>query len=162
MIRLKFAFGPYEVMVEGQREHEIFQQASLWGEIATHCVGRKNIALKHRVSQGFDYYEVEDMETGERLRFGQRKEDNGLFPKGWEPPYVPPPEARQLPPPPQPSARAAAQQRGPAPAQAQRPASTQARPQPRPAPAPSRGRPVEPEASEYIPEEGEADSNVPF
>ena len=98
MIRLKFSFGPYEVIVEGQREHEIFKQASLWGEIAAQCVGRKQVVLKHRMSQGFDFYEVLDAATGERLQFGQRKEDNGLFPKGWQPPY----NAQQLPPAPPP------------------------------------------------------------
>ena len=187
MIRLKFNFGPYEVIVEGQREHEVFHQASLWGEIALRCVGRENIILRHRTAQGYDFYEVEDASTGERLPMGQRKEDNGLYPKAWEPPYQAqesaPPE-RRLPAPPQ------QRPQQPRPQQAQRPTQVNTRPMPMPPqyqnapqpqyrqqppqptrqyqqPPPERFEDLPPPPEEYYPDKPEQappphDPNMPF
>jgi hypothetical protein len=72
--------------------HELFGPASK----CKNC-GGEDIAPKHRKNSGFDYYELECKGCGWRFKFGKKKEDDQLYPKGWEEPYagsgnsVPPP-----------------------------------------------------------------------
>ncbi len=46
-----------------------------------------NLQLAHRQPKGYDYYSVVCKDCRHELKFGQQKETNRLFPKGWEPPY---------------------------------------------------------------------------
>lgn len=159
MTRLKFSFGPFEVVVEGQKETDVIFQASFWGEVAAHCVGRKQVAFKYRSSQGYDFYEVVDLITGERLPLGQRKDGSGLWPKGWEPPYnpnnlpaprqyQPPQNVPRNPPQPQGQFRPPPPQQGQGyrqPATAQQAPAQQARPQAQQAYRPQQHQPMPPQ-----------------
>lgn len=50
------------------------------------CKG-KDIRPKYRRHEKYEFYSFVCGNCGWEFKFGQRKDDGGLFPKGWEPPY---------------------------------------------------------------------------
>lgn len=63
------------------------------------CQGT-NIVPKHRSNSGYEFFELECKDCKWRFKFGQRKDQEGLFPKGWEAPYesesqAPPPATKK-------------------------------------------------------------------
>jgi hypothetical protein len=45
------------------------------------------IRPRHRKAKDFDFYELLCVGCNATFKFGQRKDDNSLYPKGWEAPY---------------------------------------------------------------------------
>lgn len=75
------------VEIDGNSVKECLQRAGFFGEVAAKSVGRKNLVWTFRNPQGFDFYGLKDLDSGEELQFGQTKEGGRLFPKEWQQPY---------------------------------------------------------------------------
>lgn len=75
------------VEIDGNSIKECLQRAGFFGEVAAKCRGRKNLVWTFRNPQGFDFYGLKDLDSGEELQFGQTKEGGRLFPKEWQEPY---------------------------------------------------------------------------
>jgi hypothetical protein len=50
--------------------------------------GQHNLSFRHfKSEEGYDFYSVKCADCGHELKFGQTREGNRLFPKGWSEPY---------------------------------------------------------------------------
>lgn len=79
------------ISIDGTDPKKAAVAGSFWLEFQRHCgtcgcCGSKNTVFTHRKTKGFDFYEAACSDCGGRYPFGQKKEDQSLFPKrdkGW-------------------------------------------------------------------------------
>ena len=75
------------VEIDGNDIKSTLQRAGFFGEVAAKCRGRKNLVWTFRNPQGYEFYGLKDLDSGEELQLGQTKEGGRLFPKDWQEPY---------------------------------------------------------------------------
>ncbi len=102
MIEINVQIGNnLNVKVTEQTRADAIENAGFFAEVAAKCVGR-NVQFYYRNPKGYNFYGVHDLDTGDRLPFGQLKEGGGFFVKEWERPPAPHGEAPQDDPPSEP------------------------------------------------------------
>jgi hypothetical protein len=90
---IKFRLGDAQIEISADNERDLFDRATLFGEIPRQCGNCESTQLwpRHRIAQGrYHYYEVVCMACNYRAKVGQTQDSGALFCRGeWEPPYVP-------------------------------------------------------------------------
>lgn len=66
------------------RCHELFGAA----ECCENCKGTTLRPRYTKTQGGYEYYSIQCQQCKWEFKFGQRKADNQLYPKGWEPGYT--------------------------------------------------------------------------
>ena len=109
---MKFKFNfligdtAYQAEIEAEDERAFFDGAQFYTSLPRVCgnkkCGKKCLVPKHSTPKGYDYYYVQCLACGYKAQFGQTKEGNKLFFKGWEPPQEkqhqsPPPAEEDIP-----------------------------------------------------------------
>ena len=84
--KTRFTLGKNLVIeIEAGSVTELMEKAAFFGEVARKVAPTRNVGFFHRTPQGYNFYGLVDLETGEQLPFGQKKE-GGFWPKEWERP----------------------------------------------------------------------------
>lgn len=96
MAKLAFKFaariGKNPVQIEAEGMKPLFMASGFFAQIPQKCghCGSDDLTLNGTKNQSFEFYGVLCRGCNHELKFGQRKEDGGLFLKlndGWQPPY---------------------------------------------------------------------------
>lgn len=61
--------------------------STLFGTRSCGNCSSPEVKPRHDKRQDYDFYSIQCADCGYALKFGTRKEDLMMFPKGWEPPY---------------------------------------------------------------------------
>jgi hypothetical protein len=80
------------ITIDGTDPKKAFAAGAFWNEFQRECgkcgkCGCTEILPTHRKNQGYDFYEAVCTKCNARYSFGQKKEDQSLFPKrdkGWQ------------------------------------------------------------------------------
>jgi hypothetical protein len=80
------------ISLNGTDPKEAFRAGAFWNEFQRECgkcklCGSTDILPTHRKNKGYDFYEAVCTGCNARYSFGQKKEDQSLFPKrdkGWQ------------------------------------------------------------------------------
>lgn len=80
------------ITIDGTDPKEAFKAGAFWNEFQRECgtckcCGSTDILPTHRKNKGFDFFEAVCTNCNARYSFGQKKEDQSLFPKrdkGWQ------------------------------------------------------------------------------
>lgn len=84
--------GSVEIKLSGECNDQMnfFRAASFVSDLPDSCGNcqSKNLRFLYRNPKGYEYAEVLCNDCRHTLKYGQHKEGNTLFAKGWEPPYV--------------------------------------------------------------------------
>lgn len=83
--------GSTQIKLMGECEDQLkfFRAASFVSDIPDicgHCQST-NLRFLFRTPKGYEYASIECLDCHYELKYGQHKEGNTLFAKGWEPPY---------------------------------------------------------------------------
>jgi hypothetical protein len=89
---LNAPIGRNHVTIEADGLKPLFMASGFFAEIPTNCgnCGSDDLMLAGKKNAGYDFYSVLCRKCRHELKFGQRKEDGGLFLKigdGWVAPY---------------------------------------------------------------------------
>lgn len=83
--------GSINIKLLGECEDQLkfFRAASFVSDIPDVCgnCDSPNLRFLFRTPKGYEYASVECLACKYELKYGQHKEGNTLFAKGWEPPY---------------------------------------------------------------------------
>lgn len=84
--------GKNQLQIETEGLKPLFMASGFFASIPAKCghCGSDDLTLNGKKNSGFDFYGVLCRACNHELKFGQRKEDGGLFLKldeGWQPPY---------------------------------------------------------------------------
>ena len=93
MIKANTRLGTVTIQIEAENTKDLFKELAFFSQCPTECgnCGSKEIRPSHSTAKGYDFYQMECSACRHELKFGQRKEDGGLFPKhdegknGWCP-----------------------------------------------------------------------------
>ena len=84
-VRVSMVMGSAKVEVEAPDAKEAVKELSsyidFFGESTCGLCQSTDVVPRHRVAQGYDFYEMVCRACGAKLSFGQTREDNKLFPK---------------------------------------------------------------------------------
>jgi hypothetical protein len=91
-LRLNAPIGKNHVSIEADGLKALFMASGFFAAIPTQCGNCQSddLMLDGKKNAGFEFYGVLCRKCRHELKFGQRKEDGGLFLKlddGWQPPY---------------------------------------------------------------------------
>lgn len=88
---MKFTFdlrlGDRTIRIEDDAttEHELWRKLAFWDSLPTSGPnGETDLRFSYRTPQGFEFFALECRSIGQEFKFGQKKDDKHLFPKGWE------------------------------------------------------------------------------
>lgn len=88
-IQLKLKLGNNEVTITENADDikDLFKKLSFLTSLpATGPNGEDDLRISYRVAGGqYEYYSIVSDKAGMELKFGQSKDGQGLFAKGWEP-----------------------------------------------------------------------------
>lgn len=89
----KIGNAVFEFTCEADSQIEFFQSVSFYNSLPeTAPKGATDLVLRHRVTSKGDYYSLVSEKEGVEFMLGQYKQKKGkdeLFPKGWQPIWVP-------------------------------------------------------------------------
>lgn len=91
-LRLEAPIGRNHITIEADGLKPLFMASGFFAEIPPNCGNCESddLMLAGKKNAGFDFFSVLCRKCRHELKFGQRKEDGGLFLKlddGWVPPY---------------------------------------------------------------------------
>ena len=91
-LKLDAPLGRHHISIEADGLKQLFMASGFFADIPTHCGNCKgdDLMLAGKKNAGFDFFTVLCRTCRHELKFGQRKEDGGLFLKlddGWVAPY---------------------------------------------------------------------------
>src|SRR5438270_6181492 len=87
-VEYKFKLGEdeYTIHAEVKSQKDFFQAMSFYAGLPkTGPNGETDLKLTYRCVKEFEYYSIVSQEADQEYRFGQYKDQSGLFEKGWEP-----------------------------------------------------------------------------
>lgn len=88
----KIGSNSFEFECEVTSQADFFEKSSFFSSLpSVGPTGEDDLVLQYRKTKGgFEYYSIVSEKAGQEFKFGQSKATEGdLFPKGWEPIYVP-------------------------------------------------------------------------
>ena len=86
MIEINIQIGSnLAVKVVEESGMDAIRKAGFFTEVAQKC-GNRRVAFFFRNPKGYEFYGMTDLDSGERLPFGQLKDKSGFFVKEWERP----------------------------------------------------------------------------
>lgn len=75
-----------EIEDEAASAHDVWRKIAFWDSLPSAGPnGEADLRFSHRTPQGYEFFALECRSAGQEFKFGQKKDDKQLFPKGWEP-----------------------------------------------------------------------------
>lgn len=87
--RLKLGNNEFTLRFNAEDEKEVFQKLSFFSTMPkVGPNGEEDLRLSFQKNkEGNEFYSIVSEQAGMEYKYGQRKSDKGLFPKGWEPSF---------------------------------------------------------------------------